>query len=1182
MYVMDPISTTTSLLSSGQTISVNKPDVTYTAIGGKRHRIRSKGTTIEDHVNNRQTVNILTYTDEESGGEDHGNVKTSIQTTSALGSTDAIASKTLTMSDFNSSGTFIPNKPETITYDLSYKLDTYSTTVHRSYHSQGALSTSTNFEDSEKEVITSYTNFDQYGNPQNIKVETSHSATAYPLRETTIAYDATGRYPESVANPLGQETTKLFSKLWSQPTSTTSIDGLETSYSYDGFGRINDTTSPTGSITTIDYDWTIEALSKSIFKTTSTTLGLPTRTLYYDVLGREVESDVVDFGGIITRNITSYDKRGRTRITSNPHREIADRLITSYDYDDYNRPSLVDHPTNDQTYTYLTSSDGIVTTTITTQEGKTYISKEDVAGKLIEMIDPGNITTAYDYYAHGNPKNVKIAGVEMSTMMYDIYAQQTSLDDKGGFGIMNYDYNAFGELIDQTDPKGNHTHIDYDILGRPDLVTVAGESVTDYTYVTDDTENGLNQLSSVSYAYAGATSYTNSESYTYDEFSRPASKTELINETEDKSGESFTHNYLSYNLNNQVNTYTFPSGLSVTNHYDDNGYLSHIDGLNGSTVYTVNETNAYGQITKSSYGNGLICNKQHDIYGLPERFWVEDNSAMFDMGLSFDNRNGNLIERVDMRLGSGLELKEAFGYDDAYDRLESVTYIGQTPLNNQTVSMTYEANGNIKTKTDVSPDDYSYDATKLYQVDKIQNVIADVTPPETIVYNAAQQPISLSQSGGTEMIIQYGADDQRRYSVLTESDQSTERYYIGDYEKQILPDGTIQEIHYVGGGVITLKEDNSWSNYYAHTDHLGSVLAVSDQSGNEYARQSFDAWGRKRNPDDLTFDNVPNYDQSWLFRGYTGHEMLPEFDLINMNGRLYDNVIGRMLSPDNYSGMDGTSQGYNRYSYVLNNPLKYTDPSGEIVDCWSKCKVGTESASLIGTISSMGISLNNMVGNITSSEPPGSIVEMDPFNHGNRYLFDDGNYYWSQVSSDHLGVDWYKFESEKEGWQYHSTDYMSNVSNEGTSEFTSDVIEIVIKLEYMYFIVGGGGGRAAATRVARFANAVKTTRAAKASIQLTKARFGHTFTTHGDEMTNFLINRAKGSGMAQGQFLNNQKAAKFILDNVSKTANGAVNIPIPKGFPARVIMPDGTFKAATHIRLVPGGKGVKTSYPLIP
>ncbi|MGV3598692.1 MAG: hypothetical protein ACO1PI_12565 [Bacteroidota bacterium] len=67
--------------------------------------------------------------------------------------------------------------------------------------------------------------------------------------------------------------------------------------------------------------------------------------------------------------------------------------------------------------------------------------------------------------------------------------------------------------------------------------------------------------------------------------------------------------------------------------------------------------------------------------------------------------------------------------------------------------------------------------------------------------------------------------------------------------------------------------------------------------------------------------------------------------------------------------------------------------------------------------------------------------------------------------------------------------------------------------------------------------------------------------------------------MNQGQFLDNQKAARFILDNLDKVKNGAVSLPLPKGFPARVIKPDGTFATPTKIRLVPGGKGVKTAYP---
>lgn len=64
-------------------------------------------------------------------------------------------------------------------------------------------------------------------------------------------------------------------------------------------------------------------------------------------------------------------------------------------------------------------------------------------------------------------------------------------------------------------------------------------------------------------------------------------------------------------------------------------------------------------------------------------------------------------------------------------------------------------------------------------------------------------------------------------------------------------------------------------------------------------------------------------------RGFTGHEWLPWFNLYNMNGRLYDPLVGRFLSPDNNVQMPDYTQNFNRYSYALNNPLKYTDPDGE-------------------------------------------------------------------------------------------------------------------------------------------------------------------------------------------------------------------------------------------------------------
>lgn len=84
-------------------------------------------------------------------------------------------------------------------------------------------------------------------------------------------------------------------------------------------------------------------------------------------------------------------------------------------------------------------------------------------------------------------------------------------------------------------------------------------------------------------------------------------------------------------------------------------------------------------------------------------------------------------------------------------------------------------------------------------------------------------------------------------------------------------------------------------------------------------KASYDAWG-----------NQTISQESFYFRrGYTGHEMLPEYGLINMNGRLYDPQLGRFLSPDNYVQMPDFSQSFNRYSYCINNPLKFTDPDGE-------------------------------------------------------------------------------------------------------------------------------------------------------------------------------------------------------------------------------------------------------------
>jgi RHS repeat-associated protein len=116
--------------------------------------------------------------------------------------------------------------------------------------------------------------------------------------------------------------------------------------------------------------------------------------------------------------------------------------------------------------------------------------------------------------------------------------------------------------------------------------------------------------------------------------------------------------------------------------------------------------------------------------------------------------------------------------------------------------------------------------------------------------------------------------------------------------------------------------------YYIYKDHLGSITDITDDEGTVVESLSYDAWGNRRNPNTWEYDNNL---QKFLFdRGFTGHEHLDDFAIINMNGRIYDPLTGRMMAPDNYV-QSSLSQNLNRFSYCLNNPLVYTDPDGEFI-----------------------------------------------------------------------------------------------------------------------------------------------------------------------------------------------------------------------------------------------------------
>jgi RHS repeat-associated protein len=239
----------------------------------------------------------------------------------------------------------------------------------------------------------------------------------------------------------------------------------------------------------------------------------------------------------------------------------------------------------------------------------------------------------------------------------------------------------------------------------------------------------------------------------------------------------------------------------------------------------------------------------------------------------------------------------------------------------------YEPNGNISDKTGLGK--YKYHATKLHAVSGVDNTGGLISAEEqNIAYTAFNKASNIKEkvnSDSYELNIVYGPDQQRWKSELKKNSAVTKTtIYAGDYEK-ITENGITKQLYYISGGdglaAICVKQPRqSGTIYYVHRDHLGSILSLTDANGTAVFKASYDAWGKQT----VTTNTFK------FHRGFTGHEHLPEFALINMNGRMYDPILGRFLSPDPFVQAPDFSQSFNRYSYCVNNPLIYTDPSGEV------------------------------------------------------------------------------------------------------------------------------------------------------------------------------------------------------------------------------------------------------------
>lgn len=876
---------------NGQRISSKTYTWDFVNLGGNHYFPYASNILESNHLTN---TNILTSFE----FNENGNLtKTSIDA-----GNDGSIEKMIEYSNYINAGSYIANKPQCITTTFKHPDDPYKFVdkVFNVYNiAYGYLTKNIeHYQKAEGEIVTEYSDFDAFGNFRQ-RVVTS---TGVETVSESFVYDPTGRFVNSHTTGLGTREF-VYNELLGKVVSAKDESGLITSFTYNNWGELIRTLSPDGTYTAISKQWSNgTGPANTAFYTTHTGTGMTTEYHFFDQKGQVLQSSKTGPDGVLMVSTREYYSDGAIRRVTNSTGDLTSWQENEY-YHDKRLKRVINSNGNITSYTYS----GL--TTNINENGRITLKTMDLFGNPSSITEPepgGTIT--YKYKSNGRVSQI-IGPTGTIEIQYNELGQRVKLIDPDA-GTLEYLSDAFGRTKWQKDAKGNQYYIYYDQLGRLDYLQDNAGGIYDYYYVLNG--NGKGQIQGIS-APNGSTL-----SFEYDTYGRPVKSVEKI-----ENDVELVFQY-QYNYAGQLAKTTYPGGFEVSNIYDYNGNLTHVqsgaDVLWSLADYT-------GKTYSYMLGNGMKTTKSLNNFGYLESIitskgMVEAQKSIYE----FNPVTGNLNSRRDLR--AGLNLTETFEYDNL-DRLKSWT-TGSGVVN---IDYDIDAKGNIDEKEDVGI--YSYtSASAPHQITSIVNPTPGLAglPVSNITYTDFNKVETISE-GNKSLSIVYNAMFQRNKSILNDNGQITTTYYSGTYEKKILPNGDVKQYYYVPAGdgmaaVVIKTNENNPETYYIHKDHLGSFVCLTDKNGSIIEEQSFDPWGRRRNPANWSLDNVPV--PTLLSRGFTGHEHLDGFGLINMNGRVYDPLLGMFLSPDILMQSPDKSQGLNRFTYCMNNPLKFTDPTGDI------------------------------------------------------------------------------------------------------------------------------------------------------------------------------------------------------------------------------------------------------------
>lgn len=760
------------------------------------------------------------------------------------------------------------------------------------YNTKGQVTTKKNYYGANQTAEESFT----YDANNNLTEAKSKSYTSANWLVKKYSYDTYGRITTET-DPLGFTTTYGYDTK-GQVNSVKNHKAHETKYEYDIWGRKTKTTYADGSVETSSMAWASSPAGALILSTTTAT-GQPATQLYVDALGREVRKGVMRFDGKYLYTDNVYDSKGRVQKTSLPFKGAAATQWNTPAYDSYDRiVSLTYASGKKDSYAY--DKNKVTATIDNVAKTTTY----DATGKVISVTDPAG-TITYNLRADGQPSSIVAPGSITTSFEYDTYGRQTKLiDPSAGTSLTAYD--AAGNVNKETDANNQVTDYIFDRLGRIKEKTVAGIKTT---FLYNHPDSLLTSVSSNNGI---------SKTFVYDNLMRLSIEKETVT---DGKWLQKTYSYTTGNTSSIA--YVANTGNIVTENYVyTNGNMSEIKLNNTTSIWKLTQENDLGMATGATTG-ALTRTYGYDVFGLPTARVIKNGATTIqNFSYNFTATTGNLNWRKD----NNRNIQENF----TYDNLNRLTGFGGKTI-------TYDVKGNITDFTTVGKFSYT-NTSKPYAVTEISPYGTEIPlRNQTITYNGMMRPSSITEDIYRADFIYNTDADRVRMQIKKNNVVDLTRYYIGgQYEFETGVAGTKEKL-YLGGdaysaAAVYVKEGTgAWQIYYIGRDYLGSITHVINASGAVKQELSYDAWGRLRNPVNQQLYAIGSEPALFLARGYTGHEHLPMFGLINMNARLYDPVIGRFLSPDPYVQSPDDSQNFNRFSYALNNPLRYMDPTGEVV-----------------------------------------------------------------------------------------------------------------------------------------------------------------------------------------------------------------------------------------------------------